>query len=69
MATTIILLTKKDIETIKVGNHYQINISDSLSINFTQEAIDELINDCNSIKQDLVAEPMPIEDGTYQRRG
>lgn len=43
-----ILLTKEDIQTSKIGNHYEISSGD-ITINFTPEAVEEFINDVKYI--------------------
>jgi hypothetical protein len=47
----IICLTKDDIKTSKLGFNYRVQVNESLELNFTKEALDELFNDVKAIDE------------------
>jgi len=51
MANIIIKMELDDIKTCKLGNNIMIETKNNIDIIFTSEAIEELINDYNSIKE------------------
>jgi hypothetical protein len=48
MAKIIIKVEKEDVHTSKMGINYMIDIDDLVSLVFSSEAIEELINDYHS---------------------
>lgn len=50
--TICLLITKEDIETTKIGLHYQIKTKEGVTINFTPDALDELIADYEALKKE-----------------
>lgn len=53
-------LTKKDIETCKMGHHYEIR-ANGVTINFTPDAFEELENDIKEIRKHESNENLPIQ--------
>lgn len=51
MAIITICITKDDIVTSKIGNHIEVKVSAGLFINFTPEAMEELIKDYEELKK------------------
>ena len=51
MARITISVTKDDIVTSKIGNHIEVKVSTDLFINFTPEAMEELIKDYEELKE------------------
>lgn len=51
MIKVILKVEKMDIVTTKLGNNIQVELSDTLSLIFTTEALEELIKDYESIKE------------------
>jgi hypothetical protein len=48
---TIILITKEDIQTTPVGKHIQVATPEnSIILNFTRDALEELLTDYEKIK-------------------
>lgn len=46
----VLLLQKEDIQTNKMGCHYEIKASNGVSINFTPDALEEFLKDVEFIK-------------------
>lgn len=47
----ILTVTKSDIKTNKIGDHINVALSDTMHLNFTRDALDELIADYEAIKK------------------
>lgn len=52
MANLTIKIEKEDINTSEIGINIMVNCENNISIVFTREALEELINDYNDIKKD-----------------
>ena len=51
MALTIIKIEKQDIHTSMIGSNVELRVNESLSIVFSPEALEELINDYGNLKK------------------
>lgn len=51
MSKIIIKVEKDDINTSILGQNIELKLNDSLSIIFSSEALDELINDYQNLKK------------------
>lgn len=52
MTNLTIKIEKEDIKTSEIGNNIMVNCENNISLIFTREALEELINDYNDIKKD-----------------
>ena len=71
MANFTIKIEKEDIKTSEIGNNIMVSCENNISIVFSREALEELINDYNDIKKDeaiikvidnIILETSPKED-------
>lgn len=52
MATTIICITKDDINVRRAGLHYDVVLNNSVILNFTEDALNELLHNFDLLKED-----------------
>jgi ribosomal protein S15P/S13E len=53
MAKIMVKIEKEDVKTTIIGLNIEVYVNDNFSLVFSPEALDELINDYNNLKEHI----------------